>query len=58
MKIPGDIKLWRLYERGTESLDEDFEITKLIKGLRNMKIRFNVNDRTQLLNESVKITLS
>ena len=34
----GNDKLWRLYEKGSERIDKDFNIIKVLKGVKKTKI--------------------
>jgi len=36
--FPRESKLWRLYEDGQERMDKEFDIVKIIKNIRNLKI--------------------
>ena len=36
--FPEENKLWRLYTQGQERIEKEFDIVKIIKALRNMKI--------------------
>ena len=38
VSFPEENKLWRLYTNGRERIDKEFDIVKIIKALRNLKI--------------------
>jgi hypothetical protein len=47
-------KLWKLYQTGEDKLEKEFDIVKILKSLRNMKIYFktkiNPIDKVQIYN--------
>ena len=56
--IPGLVlrksKLWRLYADGEQRLDKEFDIVKIIKGIRNLKIITKATIMSRFLATKVK----
>ena len=40
-KLNRENRLWRLYEDGQERLEKEFDVVKIIRSIRNLKIFMN-----------------
>lgn len=47
-------KLWRLYSDGEKRLDKEFDIVKIIQGIRNLKIITKATIMSKFLSTKVK----
>ena len=52
-KPPKTDKLWRLYKQGSERIEKEFDITKIIKTTRNLKTFM----KARLINEKMTVEL-
>jgi len=55
VSFPRENKLWRLYEDGQDRIDKEFDIVKIIKSLRNLKIFIK---RQFLFDKKLKVEIS